>query len=155
MFVRYFVELSLPSDDVEKVLVQDPASWIPGIAGRADERGTELLTEVGIGAEHLAHASVALEFGALLKMPSKTLLPFRWTAVGGGGLLPALEGDIEVARLGANMTQLAVNAQYEPPFGALGRAIDRILMHRVAEATLKDFLDRISETLAERVHALR
>jgi hypothetical protein len=31
----------------------------------------------------------------------------------------------------------------------VGRAIDRALLHRVAEATIKDFLDRVGEALAE------
>jgi hypothetical protein len=34
-----------------------------------------------------------------------------------------------------------------PPLGALGRAIDRALLFRVAEATLKDFLDRVREAV--------
>ena len=40
-------------------------------------------------------------------------------------------------------TQLAISARYEPPFGAIGRLVDRAVLHRVAEATLKDFLDRV------------
>jgi hypothetical protein len=33
--------------------------------------------------------------------------------------------------------------------GPLGRAVDRALLHRVAEATLKDFLDRVAAILSE------
>jgi hypothetical protein len=31
--------------------------------------------------------------------------------------------------------------------GAVGRMLDRALLHRVAEATVKDFLDRVGERL--------
>jgi hypothetical protein len=34
--------------------------------------------------------------------------------------------------------------------GLLGRALDRALLHRVAEATAKDFLDRVGEALQVR-----
>ncbi|HEX5903035.1 MAG TPA: hypothetical protein VF028_07985 [Actinomycetota bacterium] len=39
---------------------------------------------------------------------------------------------------------------YEPPLGLVGRAADRALLHRVAEATFKDFLERVATRLAER-----
>ena len=34
--------------------------------------------------------------------------------------------------------------------GAAGRALDRALLHRVAEATIKDFLDRVGERVCGR-----
>ena len=38
-----------------------------------------------------------------------------------------------------------MSARYVPPFGVVGRAIDRAVLSRVAEATLKDFLDRVAD----------
>jgi hypothetical protein len=58
-----------------------------------------------------------------------------------------MDADLEVAPLGDGLTQLAISARYEPPLGALGRAIDRAVLHRVAEATIKDFLDRVAERI--------
>jgi hypothetical protein len=37
--------------------------------------------------------------------------------------------------------------------GAVGRVFDRALLHRVAEATVKDFMDSVGETVSARVHA--
>jgi hypothetical protein len=37
----------------------------------------------------------------------------------------------------------------------IGRALDKALMHRVAEATVKDFLDRVGDRLARRSGAHR
>jgi hypothetical protein len=34
--------------------------------------------------------------------------------------------------------------------GVIGRALDRALLHRVAEATIKDFLDRVGERIGAR-----
>ncbi|HZD75078.1 MAG TPA: hypothetical protein VE776_14525, partial [Actinomycetota bacterium] len=44
-------------------------------------------------------------------------------------------------------TQLAISGRYDPPLGTVGRTIDRIALHRIAEATIKDFLDRVAATL--------
>jgi len=68
-------------------------------------------------------------------------------AVGAAGLFPSLEADLEIAPLAQGRTQLAMSARYMPPLGALGRAIDRTVLFRVAEATLKDFLDRLAAAL--------
>jgi hypothetical protein len=48
-----------------------------------------------------------------------------------------------------------MSARYAPPFGAIGRAIDRAVLSRVAEATLKDFLDGVAETIMESREASR
>jgi hypothetical protein len=63
-------------------------------------------------------------------------------------VFPALDADLEVARLEDSRCQLAISARYEPPLGAIGRAIDRAVLARVAEATVKDFLDRVRDSIA-------
>jgi hypothetical protein len=148
MFVRYYVELPLPPEEVEAALVAAPAGWLSALAGEADQRGGSLLAEVGVGpfGPRLGRR-VAVSVGPPLRYPSKTLLPFTWRPAGGSGLLPDLEGDIELGSLGSGKTQLAVSGRYRPPLGSLGRAADRVLLHRVAEATVKDFLDRVAEAL--------
>jgi hypothetical protein len=40
-----------------------------------------------------------------------------------------------------------MSAMYVPPFGTIGRVIDRAALSRVAEATLKDFLDRVADAI--------
>jgi len=64
-----------------------------------------------------------------------------WKPAGLASLFPTLEADIELGELGPERTQLSISARYTPPLGSLGRVLDRALLHRVAEATVKDFLD--------------
>lgn len=146
MFARYFVELPLEAQRVERALLRDPQAWVPGLAGKANRHGDELLAEVGFGGEVRVERRVALTFGAPIRMPSKTVLPIRWSAVGASGIFPSLEADLEIAPIGRR-TQLAMSARYDPPLGVLGRAIDRAVLFRVAEATLKDFLDRVADAV--------
>jgi hypothetical protein len=156
MFVRYYVELPLPPDQVEAALLDAPAGWLSALAGAADQRGDGLLAEVGVGplGPRLGRR-VAVHVGTPVRLPSKTLLPFTWRPTSGGGLLPDLDGDIELGSLGSCHTQLALSARYTPPLGTLGRAADRVLLHRMAEATVKDFLDRVAAALVRPAGAVR
>ena len=147
MFARYFLELPIPVDDVEQALSRDPREWLPGLAEQANFRGDRLLAEVGFGEAIRLRRKVIVEMGRPIHTSSKSFFPLRWTASGHAGLFPSLDADIEVALLGSDRVQLAISARYIPPLGAVGRTIDRALLSRVAEATLKDFLDRVADAI--------
>jgi hypothetical protein len=148
MFARYFVELPISAEDVERALSRDPAVWLPGLAEHAHHRGDLLLAEVGFGEAVRIKRTVVVELGHAVRSGSKTVFPLRWAASGpGGGLFPSLDADLEVAALRPRRTQLAMSARYVPPFGAVGRVMDRAALSRVAEATLKDFLDRVADAI--------
>ena len=155
MFIRYYLDLESPFDDVETALLAEPEAWVPGLARAAEDRGERLLAEVGFAVddEHRVDKQVEIEFGEPYRIPAKTLLPMAWRATGAEQLFPSLDADLEVAAMGPSRTQLSVSACYRPPGGVVGRAIDRALLHRVAEATVKDFLDRVGETLRARTNS--
>jgi hypothetical protein len=82
-----------------------------------------------------------------------TSLPLTWEPLGLEGMLPLLDANIELGSLGEDWTQLAISARYRPPLGVLGRTVDRVLLHRAAEATLKDFLDRVGAAITSQAEA--
>ncbi len=147
MFARYFVELPLETAEVERVLLRSPEVWVPAIAQGANDRTDALLADVGFGGDPRVARQVAITFGKPVRVSSKVVLPLRWVATGSSGLFPSLEADLEVAPLGVDRTQLSISARYTAPLGVLGRMLDRAVLHRVAEATLKDFLDRVGSAL--------
>ena len=152
MFVRYYLELALPFEEVENTLLREPQDWIPGLAEAAEARGEVLLAEVGFGPPgRRLEKRVQIELGRPFQLASKSVLPMAWRATGPLTVFPSLEADIEVAPIGKSRTQLSVSARYRPPLGRLGQAIDRTLLHRVAEATIKDFVDRAGEALTSRL----
>jgi len=72
-------------------------------------------------------------------------LAVRWEATGpGGGLFPVLDADITIAAAGELATVLTVTGVYRPPLGALGEALDRVILHRVAVTTIRGFLARVA-----------
>jgi hypothetical protein len=155
MFIRYFLDLPLPYEDVEAKLLAAPEAWVPGVAREAEDRGEELLSEVGFSFDDDRRLSkeVQIELGPPYRMPGKTLLPLKWAATGPERLFPSLDADLEIAALGASRTQLSISARYRPPLGPVGRVLDRALLHRVAEATIKDFLDRVGDGIGAEASA--
>jgi hypothetical protein len=155
MFIRYYLDLALPFVDVERELLSDPGAWVPGLARDAEHQGEHLLAEVGfaVDADRRLDKQVEIVFGEPYRIAGKSVLPMQWRATGAESLFPSLEADLEVAALGANRTQLSMSARYRPPGGVVGRALDRALLHRVAEATAKDFLDRVGDVLKMRAPA--
>jgi len=156
MFLRTYVELDLPFEEAEAALLGAPEAWVPGLLRDAEGRGHALLAEVGFAVEERrVDREVEIVLGMPYRSGSATRVPLTWRATAGERLFPRLEADIEVATLGPNRSQLSIDARYRPPLALVGRALDRALLHRVAEATIKDFVDRIAERLLSQRAAVR
>jgi hypothetical protein len=153
MFLRYYVELDLPTEQAQAALLESPSRWVPALAHGAVERAEPLLAEVVVGHGGLRVAKrVTVRLGRPVQFPSKLSLPMTWEP--GGWLLPKLDAELELGSLGKGRTQLAINGRYEPPIGVVGRTADRLALHRIAEATIKDFLDRVAAALQPSGRAL-
>jgi hypothetical protein len=155
MFVRYYLGLLVAFKDAEASLLDDPGTWVPGMLEAAENRGERLLAEVGFALDtRRIDKEIEIALGEPNRLTSKTMLPMTWRATGPERLFPQLDADLEVAALGPRRTQLSISARYRPPLGAFGRALDRAMLHRVAEATIKDFLDRVGERVRARVPSI-
>jgi hypothetical protein len=72
----------------------------------------------------------------------------RWEAIGvTGGLFPVLDADINLSPEQGQSTRLTLNGVYRPPFGLLGVTLDKIVMHKVAELTMRSLLTSIAALL--------
>lgn len=145
MFVHYFTHVPVGLAEVEKRLDEvraDLAEW----ADIAYREGEELRSRVG-PVEGLAK-SVSLEIGVAEIHRSGLVYPIRWTAAGAGALFPELNADLALSQLGSSMTSLSLDGTYEPPGGVVGRVADRIVLGRVAEATVRNWVDRLAEAVS-------
>ena len=143
MFVRYYVFIDLPFDEVERSLLDSREGWLQRVAEGAS-RSSLTLARVGVGARRAQLGKlVQIRFGEPFRRDAKrTALPFTWLAT--SVPFPKFEGDIEISHWRPATTQLAVSATYQPPLGPLGRALDRAALHLLAEALIKDFVDGIA-----------
>lgn len=83
---------------------------------------------------------VNVQFRHLVTHEDSAVWALRWEANGtAGALFPVLDADIRLTQAGEQATVLAVSGTYRPPLGGLGAGLDRAIMHRVAEATIRVF----------------
>jgi hypothetical protein len=112
--------------------------------------GVKDLIRVGpLGAVPGTSKLVEVRFRNLARGDDCAGLAVRWEATGpGGGLFPALDADITVIPLNEQTSLLKFAGSYRPPLGALGTALDAAILHRVAAATIRTFLNRIAAAIA-------
>lgn len=92
---------------------------------------------------------VKVRFAELVDHDDFAALPMRWEAAGAGGsLFPALDADITVTPDGKDGALLSVRGAYRPPLGAVGAGADRVLLHRVAEATVGTFARQVAAAIS-------
>jgi hypothetical protein len=72
----------------------------------------------------------------------------RWEALGvTGGLFPVLDADIGLTAEGEEGTRVTLNGVYRPPLAALGAGLDRLLLHKVAAATIHSLMTNLAMAL--------
>jgi hypothetical protein len=72
--------------------------------------------------------------------PPTTRIELEWEAAKMPGLFPFMQAELSVYPLTSTETQLALAGNYEPPMGALGSLIDAVVGHRIAEASVHQFI---------------
>lgn len=143
MFLRAFVEIGIPASAAGPVLRRLSHALVESFAQEAMDHGHTVLAEVGSSRWGL-RKQVQIELGDPVEMPSRTWLPLTWKPTGPERFFPVLEGELEAAPLGNAVTQIGLSARYKPPFGLVGTTLDRMFLHRVAEATVQDFVQRVA-----------
>lgn len=144
MFVHYSTMVDLGLGDVERRL-DDLRSHLEEWAGIAYRAGEDMKARVG-PTETVAR-SVTLHLGRPEIHRRGVVYPVRWTANGGSSLFPDLRAELVLSALGKDKTSLTLDGTYDPPLGAVGRILDRAVMSRVAEATVRNWMDRMAESI--------
>jgi len=74
----------------------------------------------------------------------------RWEATGvTGDLFPMLDADLMLAAEGTERSRLALTGCYRAPLGRAGAALDRLIIHRLAEATFRSLLEGVADAIAD------
>jgi len=144
MFIRYFVTVGLPSNEVAAAFQTGVELWMPDLIQKVNGQGMQLLSELGFEVRNRrVERQIEVHVGTPQAIVGATLVPIEWRAASASWLFPELNGQLEIAPLGSATTQLGISATYEPPLGLVGKIADRALLHRVAEVTIRDFLEGV------------
>ena len=145
MFVHYYTHVPLHLGVVEHRL-GELRRTLEDSAGFVYREGEELRAKVGPSVG--GHAKeVKLIIGSAEIHRTGLVYPISWTATGAQALFPKLTGELVLSQMGPDLTRLSLEANYQPPMGPLGRVVDRVVLGRFAESTVKNWVDQLASAL--------
>ncbi len=78
------------------------------------------------------------------------IVPLRWEATGRmGRLFPLLDANLTLSKAESGRAVLGLAGVYRPPLDGVGEELDQFVLHRVATATVRSLLNRLSVILTE------
>lgn len=78
-----------------------------------------------------------------------TKLTLEWEAARMPRLFPLMKGELFVYPLTATETQLDFSGVYKPPFGTVGKTMNAIVGHRIAEVSVHRFVSEVAGYLRQ------
>ena len=149
LFVHDFVDVACPIEVAQEWCRGDGRRLEP-LAASAGRDADELLVRMGpswvFGA---LTKDVRVTLGACRERGAGLAVSIRWVAAQLPALFPVLDGDLEFAPIGPSQIRVILSASYVAPLGEFGRRLDRALLHRVAESTVRSFLVRLADSLGQ------
>jgi hypothetical protein len=82
-----------------------------------------------------------------------TFITLRWKAARAAALFPAMRAEMVVYPLSRDETQVELHGRYTPPLGAIGSALDSLIGHRVADASVHRFVTDVASLLRDELAA--
>ena len=148
MLVSDFIHVARPFADVREAVLASGPAWLADSAVAAYEQTEQVSLRIfsSIGPLRLSKRVWAEVSEPSLRTGHVTQR-LSWRATGATHLFPTMEADIDMAPLGDAMTSITFQGRYEPPLGPLGREVDRVLLHRVVEASVRALLTRLAARL--------
>lgn len=160
--IRCYDYVNHPYEKVRDALRQDAINVFQAATKAAASRAQSVAAELhvdlgGIGVKADINISVKRieeEAGDAASGPA-IRLQLEWEAATAPGLFPFMKADLSVYPLTSTETQLDFWGLYEPPFGGLGRAMNAVAGHRIAEASVHRFINEVAEYLRKTLVATR
>jgi hypothetical protein len=148
MLVYYFGHVEGTLAEVA-ILIGDSQSDLSAWAQLAVRHGEELRTRIVPG-PFMPAKDVHIEVGRAERRLGSVVIPIKWKATGAHAIFPEMNADLVLQPIGHMNVQVVFRGSYDPPFGGIGRLLDRALLHRLAEASVKSFVDQLCIAVNER-----
>jgi hypothetical protein len=84
---------------------------------------------------------------AVAGLPEVSHLGVSWKAAHADALFPSMKGDLSATTLTFGDTRIVFEGVYTPPFNGVGKALDALIGHRVAEAAVQRFVLDVVEQI--------
>jgi hypothetical protein len=154
--IRSYDYVNHPYAKVRDALIKDaPALFqaaTKAASSRAEAVASQLRVDIGgIGVEaevRISVNSIEEKVSEALSVPV-TKLQVEWEATKLPHLFPLMKAEISLYPLTGTETQLDFWGLYEPPLGALGKAVNAIAGHRIAEVSVHRFVGDVAAYLRQ------
>jgi hypothetical protein len=153
--IRSFDYVNSPYERVRAALTRDaPAVFraaTQAAAGRTHSVASALRVEIA-GIQLAKEIEIAVkELKPKTTGASLTRLKLDWKAAKAPGLFPMMKAELALYPLTATETQLDFSGRYEPPLGWLGTAVNAVVGHRIAEASVHRFVGEVAHYLRSEI----
>ena len=143
-----------PYEQVRDALSKDARAVFHSATKAAASRAQSIASELridfgGIGIQADIRVSVKkieVRPRAAIWKPA-TRLQLEWEAAKMPRLFPLMKADLSIYPLTATETQLHFKGLYEPPLGPLGKAVNAMVGHRIAEVSVHRFVSDVARYL--------
>ncbi len=160
--IRCFDYVNHPYEKVRDTLKRDALDVFQAATKAAASRAQSVAAElhvdlggVGVKADiRISVKNIEEKPAGAMSDPSTRLL-LEWEAATAPGLFPFMKAELSMYPLTSTETQLDFWGLYQPPFGALGKAINAIAGHRIAEASVHRFIKEVAEHLRQAIASTR
>jgi len=155
--LRCYEYVNRPYERVSSVVVADPAGLFQRATTTTAERARSLGAKLKVTVAGLeVGKEVRIEVtsvDASRRAPGELTGPalavgLRWQASSGESFFPEMTAELLVYPLSGDETQLDLRGAYVPPGSVVGSAVDALVGHRVAEASVHRFLREVAERLS-------
>jgi hypothetical protein len=149
--IRSYDYVNHPYERVRDTLKQNAVavfqSATTAAASRAESVAAELHVDfagVGVKADIKIVVKGIEEKPADVTSSASTRLLLEWEASALPRLFPLMQGELSIYPLTGRETQLDFSGTYEPPFGALGKTMNALAGHRIAEVSVHRFVSDVA-----------
>jgi len=153
-----YAYIEAPFDLVSRLLAEDAEGVLQQATDAAAESAGELSGTLRVEVAGFdVCREVNIQFGDFEpRGVTRSVVPLRWEAGQGRLLFPSMSADLEVSAVIVDppLTQITVSGTYAPPLGLLGAGVDRLVLWRLAEATVHRFTHEITDELRRRIESL-
>jgi hypothetical protein len=154
--IRAFDYVNHPYESVRDALRADALEIVrsatQAAASRADAVAAGLhvnIAGIKIGAEIDLRIEDMVEETGETHAGKALHISLEWEAAKAARLFPLMRGRLSVYPLSGTETQLDFHGRYEPPLGAVGTALDAMVGHRIAEASVHRFITDVASWLRQ------
>ena len=150
--IRCYDYVNQPFEKVCEVLRADSNAVFRAATTSAESRASEIAAGLHVkiaGFDISKHVEINIEgFTETETKAGKTLtVHLDWKAAETARLFPVMTARLNVYPLTRTETQLDFEGEYEPPLGLMGKAINAIVGHRIADASVHHFLSEVAAYL--------